>query len=283
MSLILGSAYQAQYNAPGQLAGATVTLTVTAPDGSTSTPAVTVAGTTATATVPAALVGQYLLVWTITGAVVDAQQDQFSVVAASLDLVSLGDLRSALNWSSTDYSQDAKLRRFLKAATFLVENITGPILPRERTDVFDGDTTFVVLPYRWVTSIISAFETRGMTNYTLTEQPLGHSSDAFGYTWDRNTNTIVRRAYGGATATFPPGERVVSFTYMLGMATIPDDVQTATAELIRHWWQFGQTAHSGPFGGTPVDDGGVATVVGYAVPNRVLELLEPWRQFPGIG
>jgi hypothetical protein len=209
-------------------------------------------------------------------------QDQFSVIAASLDLVSLSDVRDQLNIAPTDRSMDAKLIRFMKAATAVVENITGPILPQTRTDVFDGETTFVVLPFRWVQSITDVHETRGITNYTLTEQPLGSSVDAWGYTWDKTINKLVRRAYGGAVAIFPPGTNVVSVTYKLGMLTIPDDIQMAAAELIRHWWQFGQQPFRGAFSAQPVDDGGVATVVGYAVPNRVLELLNPWRRHPAV-
>lgn len=281
MSILLGGAYLAQYVVPGGPAGSTVTLTVTAPDATVTTPAVTT-GAVCTATVPALQAGTYLLVWSTTGAVVDVQQDQVTVDKPGLDLVSLGDLRDDLNISSASTAMNAKLRRYLKAATYLVENITGPILPATRTDVFDGDNTFLVLPFRWVQSITDLHETRGITNYVLTEQPLGQSVNAFGYTWDRTINKVVRRSYGGAIATFAPGTNTVSITYVLGMATIPDDIQTATIELVRHWWQFGQQPFKGPFSSQPVDDGGVASVVGYAVPNRVLELLNPWRRHPGI-
>jgi hypothetical protein len=281
MSVLLGDVYAASYTVPGFVTGTTITLTVTAPDGTISTPTVST-GATSSAAVPASQVGSYLLVWSASGAVTDVYQDQFSVIAPALDLVSLNDVRDQLNITPTDRSMDAKLIRFIKAATSVIENITGPILPASRTDVFDGETTYVSLPFRWVKSIQLVTETRGITNYTLTEQPLGHSTDAYAYTWDKTVNKIVRRAYGGAVAIFPPGTNVVSVTYTLGMTTIPDDIQMAAAELIRHWWQFGQQPFRGAFSAQPVDDGGLATVVGYAVPNRVLELLNPWRRHPAV-
>lgn len=283
MSVLVGAAYSAQYVASSSLSGSTVTLTVTAPDGTTSTPTVTVSGQTATATVPAAQAGAYLLLWSVTGALTDAQTDQFTAAAPTLQLLSLGDLRDQLNINPADTSGTAKLRRFLQSATDVVQNITGPILPQSITRQFDGEGTFLVLPERWVSAISSVVETRGITNYTLTEQPLGHSVDAFGYTWDRQTNKIIRRAYGGAVALFPPGLGVVAVGYTAGMATIPQDISDATGELIRHWWSHGQQPFRGVFQATPGDDdGGTVTVMGYAVPNRVNEMLAPYRRRVGI-
>jgi hypothetical protein len=284
MSVLIGAAYSAQYVASvSSLAGATVALTVTAPDGTTSTPAVAVNGVTATATVPATKAGAYLLVWSVTGAVTDAQQDQFTAVAASLGLLSITDLRDQLNISPDDNTSTARLRRFLQSAADVVQNITGPILPLPITRQFDGENSFIVLPERWVKSVTEMHETRGITNYTLTEQPLGQSVDAFGYTWDRQTNKIIRRAYGGAVALFPPGLGVVSISYTAGMDTIPQDVSDATGELIRHWWSHGQQPFRGTFQATTGDDdGGTITVMGYAVPNRVNEMLAPYRRRVGI-
>ena len=67
MSVYQGATYSATYSIPGGVAtGSTVTLTATAPDGTLTTPTVT-PGTTFTATVPAAQVGVYLLVWSSSG------------------------------------------------------------------------------------------------------------------------------------------------------------------------------------------------------------------------
>jgi hypothetical protein len=283
MSVLLGAAYSAQYVAPQALAGATVVLTVTAPDGTITTPAVTPSTNSATATVPATLSGAYLLVWSVTGTFVDVITDQFTCVAATLNLISFGDLRDQLNIDTVDTSSTARLRRFVQTATDVVQNITGPILPVTITREYDGEGTFIVLPERWVKAITDLHETRGITNYALTEQPLGHSTDAFGYTWDRQTNKIIRRAYGGAVAVFPPGLNVVSITYAAGMATIPQDVTDATGELIRHWWAHGQQPYRGTFQATTGDDdGGAITVMGYSVPNRVNEMLAPYRRRVGI-
>ena len=281
MSILLGGVYLAQYTVPGVLAGTTVTLTVTAPDGTTTTPAVAL-DIPCTAKVPASLVGSYLLVWSAAGTVVDVQQDQFTVEKPSLDLVSLSDLRDELNIAPVDRTKDVKLRRWLKAATAVVEKICGPILPAPRTEYHDGGGSFLVLPFRWVQSIQDVHETWGATNFTLTEQPLGQASTPYGYTWDKTINRIVRRTYGGGLAFFPPGIDVVSITYTVGMATIPDDIQLATTALVKHFYRKNELPNRAAFSAQPADDTGMTMVGNYYVPNEVIELIEPWRATPGI-
>lgn len=281
MSTLLGGAYLAQYTVPGALAGTTVTLTVTAPDATVSTPAV-IKDNPCTATVPCTQVGTYLLVWSTTGTVVDVQQDQVTVERASLDLVSLSDLRDELNIAPADRTKDAKLRRWLKAATAVVEKVCGPILPASRTDVYDGGNSYIVLPFRWVQSIQDMHETWGATNFPLTEQPLGQPGTPYGYTWDRTINRIVRRAYGGSPAFFPHGTDVVSITYTVGMTTIPDDIQLAAAALVKHFYRKNEQPFRSAYAAQASDDAGMTMVGNYLVPHEVMELLDPWRMPPGI-
>lgn len=258
-------------------------LTVTAPDGTTTTPAVTVDASTATAEVVPALAGLYLLLWTVTGAITDAVQDQFTAAQSALALISLSDLRDQLNISTTDTTGSAKLRRFIRSGTDVVENICGKLLGQQRTEYFDGNRSSIVLTPRWVQSISTITENLGMTIFTLTEQPLEAGNfTQFGYTWDRDTNTIIRRA-SGITNWFPPGDRNVAVTYKQGISPLPQDITDATGELIRHWWSHGQQPFRGTFQATPGDDdGGVVNVMGYAVPNRVIEMLKPYERGPAV-
>ena len=192
MSTWLGDIYSASYTAP---ATATVVLTVTAPDGSTSTPTVVTTGQpTYTATVPATQVGMYLLTWVASGAVVDVFVDQFTTVAPGLVLVSFSELRDQLNVAPNDTSGSARLRRFMQSATDVVEALTGPMRGQSRTEYFDGNRDSIVLSPRWVQSITTITENLGTTVFTLTEQPLAAGSfTQYGYTWDRSTHKIIRR------------------------------------------------------------------------------------------
>jgi hypothetical protein len=280
MSTILGDIYTASYTAP---ATATVVLTVTAPDATTSTPTVSASGVTYTATVPTVQVGAYLLTWVASGAVVDVYTDQFNVVAPSLQLISLGDLKEQLNISATDLTSTTRLRRFIQSASDVVQYITGPMLGQSFTEYFDGHRSTVVLSAKWVQSITSITEILGTTVFTLTEQPLGAGGyTQFGYTWDRYTHTIIRRA-NGLTGLFPDGDRNVAVTYKQGINPLPQDITDAAGELIRHWWSNGQQPRAVSFTSPGLDDDtGTITSSGYWVPNRVNELLAPYARGPAL-
>lgn len=282
MTVLLGGSYAATYQAAAPLAGSTAVLTVTAPDGTTSTPVVTVSGSAASAAVVPAQTGLYLLVWTVTGAIVDAVQDQFTAAPPSLALISFGELREQLSIAPSDTSATTRLRRFMRSGSDVVQNITGPLLGQLRTEYFDGNRETVVLSPRWVQSIVTMTETLGTTTFTLTEQPLGAGgANQFGYTWDRDTHTIIRRA-NGITNRFPPGDRNVAVTYKQGISPLPQDITDATGELIRHWWENGQTPGRASFQAGGGDDDGTIVVMGYAVPNRVIEMLKPYERGPAV-
>ena len=282
MSVYQGATYSATYSIPGGvITGSVVVLTVTVPDGTTTTPLVT-QGVTSTASVPAVQAGAYLLVWSTTGTVTDVLPDQFTVVAPSLALISFSDLRDQLNISPTDTSGTAKLRRFIQSGTDVVQNITGPVVPTAKQINYPGGGPYVILPERWVKSITSVQEFwGGNTIYTLTVQQPGIGVlTAFGYLWDQSLNKITRMSAGFET-NFKPGINAVIVNYVAGMATIPQDITDATGELIRHWWANGQQPWRAAFqpGG---DDTGFQPVMGYAIPNRVVEMLQPYRKKPGI-
>jgi len=281
MSVLQGDVYAASYTAS---VAATVVLTVTAPDGTTSAPSVVTTGApTYTSTVPASQVGPYLLTWVASGATTDVFTDQFTVVAPSLNLISFGDVVEQLNISTADTTSSTRLRRFIQSATDVVQNITGPVLPVTKTTYFDGGQSSVTLPYRWVKSITSVVEWwGGATTYTLTAQTPGSSMATFNYLWDTSTNSITRYA-GGFPTTFFPLENSVTVTYVAGMVTIPQDITDATGELVRHWWQNGQQPRSISFTNPGLDDdSGTISVMGYAVPNRVNEMLAPYARRPAI-
>jgi len=283
VSVLLGTVYPAELVADADLTGSTVNLTVTAPDLTTATVADPfIDGKTAVKPILASQVGTYLLVWSISGNLTGGVQDQFTVVPAQMDLISLPDLKDELNLDPANTSKDVKLRRWLKAAADVIENVTGPIRVHTRTDVFDGGQRSVVLTARWVSSVTSVTETYGPISHTLTEQPLGASVDSYGYTWNRATGEITRRGASGSAMLFPSGAGTVTITYVAGLSTIPDDIQLACAELIKHWYRKSEVAfRSGSaFGASASDD--VTMPGNYMVPNAVMEILEPWRRPPEI-
>jgi len=124
MSYDLGDAVPLIYTIS---ATASVTLTVTAPDGTVSTPGLTQGGAppkvTYTADVPATQAGTWRYRFVATGAVTDAEQGQF-YVQADVDshvYTTLPELKTALSIPATDTADDDDLQDAILAASRAVE------------------------------------------------------------------------------------------------------------------------------------------------------------------
>ncbi|MEV6046039.1 hypothetical protein [Streptomyces xanthochromogenes] len=265
----------------------TVTLAVTDPTGAVTRPA-TVAGTGGqyTAVIPAvATAGVWLYRWTATGTSVGfVEEGQFSVRALGVEqLVDLPSVKAHLNMNPADRRQDDELQGFILAAADLARDHVGPILPESRIEWHNGGTTSISLDWQPVASVLSVTEYVAASAWLLTEQPLGTSTDAYGYTVDLDRGQITRRATGGAVC-FPHGIKNVKVVYTAGRAgAVSWSVRLGTLELIRHLWQLTQQGGRTRFGGNALDSGDGGTVpTGFALPQRVIELWAPSRRGPGI-
>jgi hypothetical protein len=107
------------------LTAATVTLSVTAPSGAVSSPAVTSPSTGIyRAVVPTTEVGPREYTWTVTGTVVDKAEGGFLVTAGEDRLyASVADLREWLGIKSADGSRDQLLIRALSAASRKIDDM----------------------------------------------------------------------------------------------------------------------------------------------------------------
>ncbi|MEU8906509.1 hypothetical protein [Streptomyces mirabilis] len=264
----------------------TVALTVTDPTGTGTTPAVTPAGGGQyVAAVPSvAVAGTWRYRWTATGTGVGyASEGQFQVRPLGIEqVVDLASVKAHLNLPATDTSQDAELQGFILAAGDLARDVVGPLLPEQHTEWHDGGSPTITLDWLPVASVQSVTEYVSASTWVLTEQPLGSSTDAYGYTVDLDKGQIVRRATGGAVR-FPHGIKNVKVVYTAGRGgAIPWTVRLGALELIRHLFQLTQQGGRPRFGGAALDgeSGGVPT--GFALPQRVLELWQPFKRPPGI-
>lgn len=233
---------------------ATVTLSVTKPDGSTATPAVTntAVGGVYTATLTADQAGTWLYRWTAAGAVVSVEESQFSVAPASRVLVaSLEEFKDHLGRNApTDYANDSALRGCLMSSTDWVEwRIGGPLSVQTFTEMVAPAGVWLIPTRRPVVSITS-----------LTPE-FGSAIDvANAIVMDTNRNAF--RLRWGTLATW------YTMVYRAGLSTILERHKFAGLELARHLW----LVRNGTSGrGYPGDE--VAVPMGFAVPRRVDELL----------
>lgn len=238
----------------GDLAAAgAIACTITLPDGTTATPAVITAATGRySAQFTATQAGPHGVRWVATGANASAWHDGFYIRPVSTPLVSLSEIKTHLNIAAADTADDEELRDKLAAAHDAVAaNLQRPVTRETRTDVLmpRGPWT-VVLPKPDVTSV---------TSVTVA----GATLDPDDYTLDVRTGTLTRSAGWSGPVT------VVWVTRPVDHA----DVRNAVMEMCRHLWE----TQRGSARSLPRRGGDGPAPAGYALPNRVTELLAPHR------
>lgn len=188
----------------------------------------------------------------VPGDVIDVQP------LAATGLMSLAGARSQLNLSST--VNDSELRLFIAAATAVVEDIVGPVIPRVVTEQHTGASIMLnEYPVISVTSIAPYSAALGGTSYVTAEllvSQLGLVELASGSSFSASTRTVV---------------------YVAGRAIIPPAISLAARIIVQHLWD---TQRGGS--NLPLADDGMVVGAGWAVPRRAIELLEPFRKSPGV-
>jgi hypothetical protein len=177
-----------------------------------------------------------------------------------MPLLTLQDAKAQMGITTT--TQDALLQTYVDAATRKVEEYVGPVDPREVTERIPAPRSGTELIVLQTTPILSL---------TSLDQILtaGHAYAVEDLDLDPATG-IVQRLDGGRL------HGPLRAVYQAGRTDIPADYQLAAQLLVQHLWR----TRLGP--GRPgqggADDFDVTQPTGgygYAIPNRVLELLGP--------
>lgn len=203
-------------------------------------------------------------------------------------LVGLPDVKDYLNIRAEDRTHDAKLTRFIHRVRPVIEEITGPILPRVFEEWHDGGQYFIALRRRPSTApgtspvltLVGCEEYRGPIKYPLTIVDNPAKGSIYSCMLDP-TGRVVRRTVGGGVIAFPPAPQSVHVVYEAGQATVPPNVYEATLELIRVNYQTTQQVGRGrrTVADEPEPSG---PYLGFAIPGRVRELLGPNKRAPSI-
>ena len=244
------------------LSSPTPVLTVTAPDGSSSTPAVTGAPGAYTASYTLTLTGRYLERWVNSAGV---QADIVNTLAPDPGfLVSLAEVKLALNKTTT--ADDDELRAYIAACTAPIEAINGAVLTRTVVWADNGGRYSITLPDQPVTSITSVVE----NNVTVA---------ASSYVLHQRSGVLDRLA-GYQPIPWRPGRQNIVITYVVGTGVVPWHVNIAARELVRHWWQYSQQSGRPQWGAMDGTDN-VGNSLG--VPPSVIRLLNiSASKVPGI-
>jgi hypothetical protein len=252
----------------GDLATATTaTVTVTLPDGSTASPAATETSTPGAyqADYPTTQAGRHTVRWVFTGPA-HAYTDMFDVrEEAPPAIMSLADARRHLK--KTDTADDDEIRNWIGACTRAVEMFVGPVVPRTVTErVRFTRASTVALTVIPCLGLVSAASPRpGGVSYAVDDL-------------DLDVDTGLVEAVSGGLLYGP-----LDVTYRVGRLAISDNIQAAVKIILQHLWRTRQ----GP--GRPqrgVDDFDVTEPLpglGFAIPNRAVQLMEPDRLPPQGG
>ncbi|WP_328941522.1 phage gp6-like head-tail connector protein [Streptomyces sp. NBC_00250] len=243
-----------------------VTVTVTLPDGTTASPTASESGTGQyRVDYPTAQAGRHVIRWQFTSPV-DAHTDSFDVrEAAPPGILSLSDAKQYLRLTST--AEDDELRSWIESITAGIEGTCGPVVVRTATERVDfrcaSSIALRAIPVIELVSV-TALLADG-TGYATAELDL-----------DPGTG-IVRRLDGGMLV----GPLV--FATRVGRLVVPASLTAAARIILRHLWQTRQGPQRPQLGTGDFDVNEPTPHFGYAIPNRALQLMEPYRLPPGVG
>lgn len=179
-------------------------------------------------------------------------------------LITLDDARSALGKTPRNVDLE-ELQLHVDTANEQIEILTGPAVPRVVTDVLtpDGDTLRLSRP-------------PGLGDgafLTLTAATLAGVSVDFAAQWARSGGRVTARS-GYVLADAP-----YTIVYRVGRQPIPASLFTAARVLVQHLWQ---TQRAQPAGITADGLDVVQTGYGFAIPNRVAELVARYSNVAGV-
>ncbi|WP_318203024.1 hypothetical protein [Streptomyces sp. SCL15-4] len=246
---------------------ATAVVTVTLPDGTTATPAVTETSTTGRyqADHITTLAGRHTVRWVWTSPA-HAYTDAFDVrEAAPPAIISLADGRRHLK--KTDTADDDEIRVWIEATTRAVEQFVGPVVVRTVTETVRFTSARAV-----ALTLTPALSLEGVTS----RRPGGPAYRVEDLKLDPATG-LVETADGGVL--YGP----LDVTYRVGRTVVGANILAASRIILQHLWRTQQ----GP--GRPqrgVDDYDVSEPLpglGFAIPNRAVQLLDPDSLGPEVG
>lgn len=233
-----GESYQYRftvYDSSGAPAdAATVTATITLPDGTPTSPTVTHSGLglydidyTTVQT------GRHVLLGDATGGVLASDhekfEDVFNVEIPGRYLISLDDAITALRATATitTIADRQQLRWYILASSDAVErDLDLTICRHTLVEVYDGGKSAILLRHSPVISITTVVESGG----TL---PAGN------FTLDTNA-AVLHRGSTMAALIWIWGRQNVTITYVVGMVDVPPIVRKVCANGVQRMWQTEQ-------------------------------------------
>lgn len=210
--------------------------------------------------VPAA--GHYRWSWVTTGAGAGVSTGWFDAVDQTPPLITLADARDAINRSDRPMNarDTAELQQFVDAVNSWIHRRCGPVVPQTVTET--------------VTPLFPAggpvLRVKG--NVLVVQSATVYGQAVVVTDWSGARGRIAAGPYS-----YLPVGTGVTVTYVAGYSPVPPDLVTAARLLLQHMWRTQRSTSVAPdTSGDDVTVGGF----GYAIPNRVATLVEPYELGP---
>lgn len=256
-------------NSSGALANAgSMALTIVLPDGTSTS----IAPVTPTSTgiyahdFATTQAGRHTVRWVASGVNAGAYTDSFDVrEAAPPSILSLADAKRHLAKDGT--TDDDEIRSWIESITAGIEGLCGAVVVRtvtERINIRRAETICLrTTPVLALTSLVPIL-TSG-TAYAVGDLDV-----------DGETG-VVQRKDGGLLRGPLRG------TYSAGRRIVPAGMTSASRIILQHLWRTRQGPGRPQLGTGDFDVTEPIPGFGYAIPNRALQLLEPYRLPPEVG
>ncbi len=182
-------------------------------------------------------------------------------------LLTLAEAKAQLDIDTT--TNDVELQAYIDSLTAVIERHVGPVESRTVTEIVYGRGAALAFTQVPVVSLTS-----------LTPRLTGGTAIGVAEVFLDGDSGTVHRVDGGSFVGGP-----WTAVYVAGRGSVPATINLAARILLQHLWrtQYGASRGMSSVGGG--DDFSVTEPVpgwGYAVPNRVLQLLEPYKAPPGV-
>lgn len=190
------------------------------------------------------------------------------MTAVAGGLITLEYAKDGVGWSATSTSRDSTVIAKVQAATPVIEDIVGPVLPRSKVRRFHGGKEGVLLVDEIAdeTSVTAVLEDEvAITDY-----------------WVDPDSRILYAGNRGRARRFRAGKKNIAVTYQVGYSPIPQTLQDAAQALVRHWIQQGIQGPAAPALGGDSGEGMATSPMGFAIPARVMELCQSFISSSGI-
>ena len=182
-------------------------------------------------------------------------------------LLTLADAKAQLDIETSTH--DTELQVYIDAMTAVIERHVGPVENRVVTETVSGRGTTLCLLQVPVVSLTS------LTPIVLGGLPLTTADVVVD-----NELGVIRRVNGSVFYGGP-----WTAVYTAGRGSVPPTIKLAALILLQHLWRTQYGASRGLSGIGGGEDYSVTEPIpgwGYAIPNRVLQLLEAYKAPPGV-